>query len=123
MVGELHNLCDGIEAGLALNEAARVRTAPIDVRASRHQSQGRSRRQGIARPESSDVCRFPGCRAIHVAALGSRTGGSILGSAAGFSAKSVTTRAIGARNCVDEADQSIDGRLTAAGIAGEIRPT
>jgi DNA-binding transcriptional regulator YiaG len=31
MVGELHKLCDAVEGGLSLDEAARVRTSPIDL--------------------------------------------------------------------------------------------
>ena len=32
MVGELHELCDAIEAGIPLDNAARVRSAPLDVK-------------------------------------------------------------------------------------------
>jgi DNA-binding transcriptional regulator YiaG len=31
MVGELHTLCNAIEGGMSLDEAARVRTSPIDL--------------------------------------------------------------------------------------------
>ena len=35
MVSELHKLCDAIEGGLSLDEAARVRAAPINVKPAR----------------------------------------------------------------------------------------
>ena len=87
MVGELHKLCDAVEGGMRLDEAARVRTAPLNTKFPLVSPEGvRAVRESLGLNQSS-VCRFPGCRATHVAALGTR-GRRSVGSCAAVSGRS-----------------------------------